>query len=549
MKQFFSVILAFTMAISALGQDIDSMIGGMSRREKIAQIIIVAVDTQDRPERRASHEEAIRQGLGGVIVMDDVLAPCMEMLNHYQAAARIPLLVSIDGEWGASMRFYEYASFPKAMQMGALPNEELVYQAGKAVGEELSQIKIFADYAPDIDINNNPNNPVIGVRSFGEDREKVAIYGSAFMRGMKDAGVAGSAKHFPGHGDTDVDSHKGLPVLTFDRKRLDSLELHPFRQLIADGVDMVMVGHLSVPALDPSGTPASISEPIITGLLRNEMGFKGIIITDALGMKGVATDYGDASVAAYKAGADILLMPQDALKTIDDLDALFADGTLDEAGLDARVRKVLELKARRGMLKPDYNRFVDPSEAIRSSYRPQTEALIQKISDESMTVVCGAERLPLKAGRTAYVAINAATEQSEEFFLELGKQYFPADRFRLDGDFGQAEVDALCEKLKGYDQVIIGFHSGEPVRRSGGPRRESLISPEQFKAVSALTKEIKNVTGVLFANPYRLIDLQGWKDFSIFIVAYSDTAFNNRAAARAIVKGSAKGKLPVSIEN
>ena len=187
MRRVFAILLAFTMAASALGQDIDSIIGGMSRREKIAQIIIVAVDTQDKPERRASHEEAVRQGLGGVIVMDDVLAPCMEMLNQYQADAKIPLLVSIDGEWGASMRFYEYASFPKAMQMGALPSEKLVYQAGKAVGEELSQIKIFADYAPDVDINNNPNNPVIGVRSFGEDREKVATYGSAFMRGMKDA--------------------------------------------------------------------------------------------------------------------------------------------------------------------------------------------------------------------------------------------------------------------------------------------------------------------------------------------------------------------------
>ena len=549
MRRVFAILLAFTMAASALGQDIDSIIGGMSRREKIAQIIIVAVDTQDKPERRASHEEAVRQGLGGVIVMDDVLAPCMEMLNQYQAGAKIPLLVSIDGEWGASMRFYEYASFPKAMQMGALPSEKLVYQAGKAIGEELSQIKIFADYAPDVDINNNPNNPVIGVRSFGEDREKVATYGSAFMRGMKDASVAGSAKHFPGHGDTDVDSHKGLPVLTFDRKRLDSLELYPFRRLIADGVEMVMVGHLSVPALDPSGTPASISEPIITGLLRKEMGFNGIIITDALQMKGLTNDFGDASVAAYKAGVDILLMPQDALKTIDNLDALFADGTLDEAGLDARVRKMLELKASRGMLAAGYNRYVDPSEAVRSSLRPETEALIQKISDESMTVVKGAENLPLKTGRTAYIAINAATQQSEEFFLELSKQYFPADRFRLDGDFGQAEVDALREKIKGYDQVVIGFHSGEPVRRSGGPRRESLISPEQFATVSALAKELKNVTGVLFANPYRLIDLQGWKDFSIFIVAYSDTAFNNRAAARAIVKGSAKGKLPVSIEN
>lgn len=548
MKKIIALIFAAAMAVSALAQDIESIIGTMSRKEKIAQIIIEAVETQDSPKRREAQEKAVLQGLGGIIVMDDALAPCMEMLNNLQKKARIPMLVSIDGEWGASMRFYEFAAFPKAMQMGALPSEELVYQAGKAIGEELKQIKIFVNYAPDVDVNNNPSNPVIGVRSFGENPRKVATYGSAYMRGMKDGGVAGSAKHFPGHGDTNVDSHKGLPVLEFDRDRLDSLELYPFRRLIADGVDMVMVGHLSIPALDPTGTPASISKPIVTDLLRNELGFDGIIVTDALGMKGLTNDYGDASVAAYIAGVDLLLMPQDANATIEQLDALFEKGELNEAELDARVRKMLELKARCGMLKPGYNRFVNPSDAVKSSYRPETEALIQKISDESMTVIQGEDLLPISSGKTAYVAINAATEESEQFFLELCLESFPADRFRLDGDFGQEEVDALAVKLRGYDNVIIGFHSGEPVRRTGGPRRESQITQAQFTAISAMAKELGNATGILFANPYRLIDLQGYKYFLNFIVAYSDTAFNNKAAARAITRGGAKGKLPVSID-
>lgn len=547
-KKLSIIFLLSAMATAALAQDIDAIIGSMSRREKISQIIVIPAYSSDSPEKRAAQEELVRQGLGGLILMDDRLAPCMDMINGLQKYARIPLIVTIDGEWGASMRFYEFASFPKAMQMGALPSEELVYQAGKAIGEELAQIKIFANYAPDIDVNNNADNPVIGVRSFGEDPQKVSVYGSAYMRGMKDAGVAGSAKHFPGHGDTNVDSHKGLPVLGFDRERLDRIELLPFRQLIADGVDMVMVGHLSVPALDPAGTPASISKPIVTGLLRNELGFKGIIITDALGMKGVANDYGDASVAAYIAGADILLMPQNAVNTIDQLDELFRSGSLDERGLDSRVRKMLELKKRCGMLAPDYNPCVDPVDAVRYSFRPQTEALIQQISDESMTVISGSGLLPMAPGKTAYVAVNAATDQSREFFMELCKEHFPADRFHLDGDFSQEDVDALKAKLKGYDKVIIGFHSGEPVKRSGGPRRESLITPEQFQAVSALAKELGNVTGILFANPYRLNSLQGYKDFAAFIVAYSDTAFNNRAAARAVTKGTAKGRLSVTID-
>ena len=360
MKRLFLTLLAATVCCGGLfAQDLDSLLGTMSRREKIAQLIFEAVESREDPALRARQEGWIREGLGGLIVMDDVLADNMQMINELQALARIPMLVSIDGEWGAAMRFYEYAAFPRAMQLGALPDASLVEEAGRVIGSELRDIKIFANYAPVVDVNNNPRNPVINTRSFGENPWKVAEWGAAYMRGMQSAGVFGAAKHFPGHGDTDVDSHKGLPVLLFDRARLDSLELVPFRRLIAEGVAMVMVGHLSIPALDSTGTPASLSKPIVTGLLRNELGFQGVIITDALGMEGVAAAGDDAALLAYEAGADILLMPRDTRHTIDALDALFRRGALDERDLDTRVRRVLSLKARAGMLSPNYSPFVD----------------------------------------------------------------------------------------------------------------------------------------------------------------------------------------------
>lgn len=520
----------------------------MSRREKIAQLIIEAIDSRESPELRARQEQWIREGLGGLIVMDDKLCDNIQMINELQSLARIPMIVSIDGEWGAAMRFYEYAAFPRAMQLGALDDEVLVEQAGRAIGEELRQIKIFANYAPVIDINNNPKNPVINTRSFGEDRERVSRLGAAYMRGMQGAGVWGSAKHFPGHGDTDVDSHKGLPVLTFGRSRLDSLELYPYRRLIDEGVAMIMVGHLSIPALDSTGTPASISKPIVTGLLRGEMGYKGIIITDALGMKGVAEGNANAALLAYKAGADILLMPQDTRQTIDELDAAFRSGELDEAELDTRVRRVLGLKQRSGMLAPGYSPYVDTTGLAAKARRPETESLIQTLCDRSMTVVKGKLRRPLRLRgtkpRVAYVAFNAVSPESACFEEELTKAGRVA-RFDLPGDATPEQIDSVGALLKGYRKVIVGFHSGKPRPRSGGPQRFASVEEAQFVRIAGWARRHK-LYGFYLGNPYDLDKLPGFNRFRTFIIGYSDTRYNNIAAARALtVRGSARGSLSV----
>ena len=534
-------------------QEIETLLGTMSRREKIAQIIFEAVETQESPEKRDMQRKLVREGLGGIIVMDDPLVPDMQLINELQGLARIPMLVSIDGEWGAAMRFYEFSAFPRAMQLGALDDENLMEQAGRAIGEELRDIKIFVNFAPVVDVNNNPRNPVINTRSFGERRERVAALGAAYLRGMQSAGVWGSAKHFPGHGDTDVDSHKGLPVLTFERSRLDSLELYPFRRLIEEGTAMVMVGHLSVPALDSSGTPSSISSPIVTGLLRKELGYQGIIITDALGMEGVAAGNQNVALEAYKAGADILLMPEHDFETIDVLDKAFARGELDEAGLDERVRKVLQLKQRSGMFDKGYSPLVDIASLDSVTRRPATDELIQTICDRSMTVVKGRLRRPLDLRRrmafttrpkVAYVAFNAVSPESAQFETELTR-HGRVTRFDLPIEATPEQIDSVGALLRGYRKVIVGFHSGKPRPRSGGPQRFASIEPEQFARIAEWSRRHK-LYGFYLGNPYDLDKLSAYKRFHTFIIGYSDTRFNNIAAARALTeRGSARGSLPV----
>lgn len=545
-KTFVSLLTLIILTQTAMAQDLEQMVAGMSRREKIAQIIFGEVNSYGKSGENAATVAKMKElQLGGIITDDDVLKTSVELMNEVQEVSRIPLLLTIDGEWGASMRFREYPVFPRAMQLGALKDADLVYEMGKAIGEELKELNILVNYAPDVDVNNNPNNPVIGIRSFGENKHKVAMMGSAYMLGMKAAGVAGSAKHFPGHGDTDVDSHKGLPVLQFDRGRLDTLELFPFRRLIADGVDMVMVGHLSVPALDPSMAPASVSRPIITDLLRKELGFEGIIITDALGMKGIAGDGVDASVESYKAGSDILLMPIDAKQSIDNLDKAFESGELDEKELDAKVLKILKFKKDHGMFDASFNRKVDISTLDQKVIRPKTEELIQKIADKSLTIVKGSSFLPMeKFENCAYIAYNES--ENSKYLTDMLKEK-GVEVFNLKEGVSNEELYNLRLKLNDYKNVIVGFHSGSPKKRTGGPRRTTSIDSAQFKILSSLGVRHKAV-GIYFGIPYDLNNFkEDYTQFKCFMIGYEDTKYNNIAAGKILLgKIKAEGTLPVA---
>lgn len=361
---------------------IDSLVDTLSVRAKVAQLIVVTADDRYGEARKAEEDHCVRdEQIGGLILMGKNTGPAVARLNSLQRLASLPLTVYTDAECGLAMRLNTYQRFPRQGSLARLPDDSLVYEMGRAVAAELAQVRVQVNLAPCIDVVLDPENNVIGARSFGADRDKVARYGGAYARGLRDGGAWPCAKHFPGHGDTRVDSHKGLPVLDLPLARLDSIELYPFRKLISEGVEMVMAGHLLVPALD--SLPASISPAIITGLLRNRMGFNGIVMCDALNMKGVldfftGPDKGaQACLAAYKAGADVLLMPTDVSRSLDMIVGWIGSDPSRLADLDSRLRKVLEIKGKSGMLDKGYDRYIDSS-----SLRPAASAaLIREISE------------------------------------------------------------------------------------------------------------------------------------------------------------------------
>ena len=317
----------------------------LSKDQRIAQLMIIRSLSNGTPEQVAEVVEQIKKyNVGGICFFQGGPVRQAMLTNLYQSIAKTPIMISIDGEWGLGMRLDSVISYPRQLLMGATPDPKLIYQFGKSVGEQCKRLGIQVNYAPDVDVNNNPMNPVINDRSFGEDKYKVAMYGVEYMKGMQDVGVMATAKHFPGHGDVTVDSHKDLPVITKTRAQLDDLELFPFHELIKAGVGSIMTAHLSIPAIDTTThLPSSLSYRNVTGILRNDLGFQGISFTDALEMQGVAKYYpkGDASVLSLIAGNDMLCLPGDIPGSIAKIKEAIKDGKLSWDDINTKVKKVL----------------------------------------------------------------------------------------------------------------------------------------------------------------------------------------------------------------
>ena len=553
----------------------------MTTREKVAQLIVSQTDSYIFSEGHALMTDTLVgiEGIGGLLIIQDSLPRFLTRMNQLQEMSKIPLLVSIDGEWGPSMRFSEYPFFPQQMQLGALPSDSLIYEMGLAVAEQCQMANIHINYAPVVDINVNPKNPVIHARSFGEDRDKVTAYGRAYMKGMQDGGIIACSKHFPGHGDTEVDSHKGLPVLPFSRERLDSLELYPFCDQIKHGVGMVMMGHLHIPALDSA--VSSISYPIVTGLLREELGFNGIIVTDALTMKGVSENMESAEIAlaAYKAGVDILLKPGDIIASIDRLEEAMNSGECDIEELNERVRKTLRLKAQFGMLERNYNASVDTTGISERVKKPEHIALIQEMADQSMTLVdnklgiipidmskkvayvaYNAKRIPMLReygdieGLSGYNPETGMVDSTTLMYQHLLKEAMrrggdKAKRqegdvhyFALDKKSSKKDIAAIEKQLSDYDVVILACH--DPRGRS----RKDLIAEEHVQALESLVKKHHPVL-VHYGSPYGLSDLPWKEHLGGLLVAYKDSESNQKAAAKVLTgEIEAVGVLPVTVE-
>lgn len=361
-------------------KQIRPILESMSVRDKVAQLVFVDVYPDGDSASRAKADSIIaKEQVGGIILMEGNIEQTAETCNRLQSLVKVPLAVTIDGEFGLGMRISEFRKYPRQGVLAGLPDCRLMYEMGQQIARDMRSMKIDVNFAPVVDVNLHPHVNTIKDRSFGPDKKLVADYGSAVMRGMQDGGVVACAKHFPGHGDTEVDSHKALPVLKFPMERLDSVELYPFKRLIKDEVDMVMVGHLLVPALDT--LPASVSKVVVTDLLRKKMKFKGLIITDALGMEGVLEPFGGSSakatLAAYKAGVDILLMPDNVSESIDLIVDYIGNDRKRLKDLDARVSRVLALKGECGKLTKSDDLGVNPAIVDTKA----TDALITVIEE------------------------------------------------------------------------------------------------------------------------------------------------------------------------
>jgi beta-glucosidase-like glycosyl hydrolase len=352
---------------------VDSLMQQLSIREKVAQLFILEISREPSDSTRALQDSLIRDyGVGALIIMRGPIHPFVDRMNELQAMADLPLLVATDAEWGAAMRFAEYLPYPRQRILGRMEGrraEKLLYQMGRNVGQELRDLNIYVNYAPVVDVCPDSYDKSDGQRSFDSDPERVGRFAAAYMHGMQDEGVYSCAKHYPGHGATRVDSHYAMPVVLYDRAQFDSVGLVPFQRLIDEGVAMIMVAHMSIPAIDSTGVPMSISAPCMKDLLRGEQGFDGVVITDAVGMQGVAAGRTplEVNTAVYRAGSDMILMPEDIKCSIDAIADSVETGVWPLEELDAKVRKVLELKARAG--------FFD------QGFDPQVRDLDRKIAE------------------------------------------------------------------------------------------------------------------------------------------------------------------------
>lgn len=521
----------------------DSVIKTMSPDQRLAQLFMVDVYSKDGTKPSPKVEHLIKNvGIGGLIFMKGGPGRQVVLTNHYQKMARLPLLISIDGEWGLPMRLDSSMAFPYQMTLGAIRNNKLIVEMGEEIARQCLRIGVHMNLAPSIDVNNNPANPVIKARSFGDRPQDVAEKGLAYAQGMQNRRVIASAKHFPGHGDTDTDSHLALPLLPFSRARLDSIELLPFRELIKGGVSSVMVAHLAIPALDPSKVPATVSPKIVQDLLIRELGYQGLIITDAMNMKGVADKYapGEADLRAFLAGNDILLFSRDVEKGMASIRQAVENGQTTQEEIDRRCKKVLMAKYWSGLYK---FRPISLQNLHQDLHTPEAEMLLRRLTAASLTLIRNQENLiPFKKLNTLRIASLAIDGSVDNMFQRRLKDYAPVQNFRLSS--GQMNIQDISAKTKDVNLWIISIHQpGE------SPFKTPVIKEEVKQAIRQLTAG-KEVVLVLFANPYALRKYSLPANFRSVLVAYQDNEISQDLSAQLLFGAiGANGKLPVTISS
>lgn len=520
---------------------VDSMMQHMSLPEKIGQLFMIPAFSRNQPGyRNELGAEIVKYHIGGVIFMKGSPQRQAGLVNYLQSVSRVPLLISMDAECGLGMRLDSAMVFPHEMALGAIRDNKLVYRMGYEIARQCRLLGVQMDMAPVVDVNDNPSNPIINERSFGEDKASVAAKGIAYMQGLQDGGILAVAKHFPGHGDSFEDSHLTLPVISRNALQMDSVELYPFKRLINQGISGVMTAHLSVPSLDPTlNLASSLSKPIVTGLLKIKLGFTGLAITDAMNMAGVAGFYpaGDRDVRALVAGNDIILLAENVPLAFQSIQHAIENGQIPVGEIDGKVRKILMAKYLTGQ--GGKRSLVQASGIVSRMNSSRARYLNRQLVQASLTVLGNAERiLPLQDLQDYKLAEVSIGELNGNIFQKMLNRYASVPVFSTWKDEADSEYVRMEDSLKQFNTVIIGLHNLEKTDKDNYGVRQST---REF--ISRLQRH-KNVILVVFGNPYLLANFAGLKNV---IVAYDDSPDAQSLSAQLIFGAiGADGRLPVT---
>lgn len=545
----------------------------MTLDEKIGQMLHVGINAryahQESPYFRELRRQVEEEKIGGILLFGAPIYESVHLVNRMQGFAKIPLLISVDAETGIGMRFSDATNFPWKMAVGATGDARLAERMGVITGREARAMGILHVYAPVLDVNNNPENPVINVRSYGEDPELVGRLGAAFIKGLQSQRVIATAKHFPGHGDTEVDSHRGLPIINVSKDRLDRIELPPFKAAIDAGVGSIMIAHVGLPQIDGEAVkpisnalrvdaeegaelvtetatvPATLSKKIQTDILRKEMGFRGLIVTDAMSMSGLTLyfDQEEAAVRAVLAGADILEKPADLGAMVRGLRAAVKSGRIPISRIDDGVRRILAWKFELGL----FEKKITPLGSIDSAVSgPETLELATEIAERAITLVRNAEgTLPLDTTKkTVFLGVSNGFDgdsTAATFNRTLRENGMRHQSFMIQENTSSETVAKAREAIAGADVVIVGMFG----RVRTGAKNSVGLPEKGVSLVREALQERKQVIGIGFGNPYSLL---AFPDLQTYVASYGDMASLQRATARAMLgRIGFSGRLPVSI--
>ncbi|MBQ4821384.1 serine hydrolase [Aquimarina sp. MMG016] len=510
----------------------------MTLKEKVGQLFMVDIFSSKTRKETDKIKQLIEEyHIGGVIFSRGGPYRQARLNNEFQELSKVPLLIGMDAEWGLSMRLDSTYAFPWNMTLGAIRDNQLIEDTGRQIAKHCKRLGVHINFAPVVDINTNPKNPIIGNRSFGEDKENVTQKALAFMTGMQKEGVLASAKHFPGHGDTDSDSHKTLPTINFDAKRIDSIELYPYKSMINEGLSSVMVAHLNIPSLEPrSDLPSSISENVVTKILKDSLNFEGLIFTDALNMKGASNfkEPGEIDLAAFLAGNDVLLMSENVALASQKIISAYYSGMLDEERLSYSVRKILMAKYKVGL-----NKYKPVETAFLSTElnSVNNDVLHHKLVEHSLTLIKNDRAiLPIKnldLKKIAYVSLG--DDSGQVFFEELNK-YAQVDWVKGN------QLPDLLEQLRNYNMVVVGFH-----KSNESPWKDYKFKDKELVWLYEIAR-LNNTVLSMFSRPYAMLDMSTTTNFEGMVMAYQNSKISQEKTAQLLFGAiEAKGKLPVSL--